>query len=238
MNTQSLSASSTKASSSGGAPLCAWLGSLGLLAVLIGGLLAAGCKNVTPAWPAAGEASNATTNAILNPTAVPASPATLLTEGDVIQVTFDVETNLNSTAKIQLDGSVVLPLLGSTHAAGKSLSGLQSDLKQSYGRLVKNNELRVSLVSSSACVYVSGAVLKPGRVAMDRPLTALEAIMEAGGFDLNRAKPSEVSILRIENGQQKKFRVNLKSALQEGDTEPFQLQPFDIIYVPVKTFNF
>jgi polysaccharide export outer membrane protein len=198
-----------------------------------------GCKQVDPGWTSAPGPSVAPTNAALGAVpAMPVSPATQLAEGDVIQVAFDVETNLNATAKIQLDGSVVLPLLGSRPAAGKTLSALQADLQTDYGRLVKNSELRVTLVSSVACVYVSGAVLKPGRIPMDRPLTAMEAIMEAGGFDLTRAKPSNVSVLRIENGQQKHYRVNLKSALQEGDTQPFQLQPFDIVYVPVKTFNF
>ena len=45
---------------------------------------------------------------------------------------------------------------------------------------------------------------------MERPMTALEAIMEAGGFDPNRAKPSQVTVLRVEDGKQKMYRLNLK----------------------------
>jgi polysaccharide export outer membrane protein len=151
---------------------------------------------------------------------------------------FGMETNLNTVAKIQLDGAVVLPLVGGVHAAGMTLQGLQTDLKQRYERLIKNAELTVNLAATSASVYVSGAVLRPGRIPLDRPLTAMEAIMEAGGFDPNRSKPSGVTVLRMENGQQKRYKLNLKSALKEGDTHPFQLLPFDIVHVPEKTFNF
>jgi polysaccharide export outer membrane protein len=166
------------------------------------------------------------------------TPATTLREGDVVMVTFGVETNLNTVAKIQLDGNIVMPMLGVVHAGGMTLQGLQADLKQRYAPLIKVNELTVTLTTTSASVYVSGAVLRPGRLPLDRPLTALEAIMEAGGFDFNKAKPSQVSVLRMENGKQVRYKLNLKSALKEGDTHPFQLQPFDIVHVPEKTFNF
>jgi hypothetical protein len=62
--------------------------------------------------------------------------------------------------------------------------------------------------------------------------------MEAGGFDQSRARLTEVAVLRIENGQRVTFRFNLKRALQGKDNSLFYLKPFDIIYVPEKTFNF
>jgi polysaccharide biosynthesis/export protein len=186
-----------------------------------------GCQTTPRAGSAADVPSAAAT----------AAPATQLREGDVIHIVFEAETNLNSVAKIQLDGTVVLPMLGGVKAAGKTLQDLQTDLQKSYKQFIKTSDLTVTLASTSACVYISGAVLRPGRIALDRPLTAMEAIMEAGGFDLNRAKPSDVSVLRVVNGSQKRYRLNLKSALREGDTQPFQLQPFDIVHVPEKTFN-
>lgn len=211
----------------------------GLALLLALGAVVTGCQQPQRTWPgdngpSAGITGEATTGA---PGAV-TSPATQLREGDVIQVAFEAETNLNTVAKIQLDGSVVLPMVGGVQAVGKTLQDLQADLRQRYERLIKISELTVTLASTSASVYISGAVLRPGRIPLDRPLTVMEAIMEVGGFNLTRAKPSDVSVLRMENGQQKRYRVNLKSALREGDTQPFQLKPFDIVHVPEKTFNF
>ena len=165
-------------------------------------------------------------------------PATRLHEGDVIRVTFEADTNMNTVAKIQLEGTINLPLTGDIKAAGKTLDELKTELMSRYENLLKVKEISVALVSSSASVTVSGAVLKPGRIPMERPMTALEAIMEAGGYDPTRAKMTEVRVLRIENGQQKNYELNLKRAIQKGDASPFSLKPFDNVHVPEKRFNF
>ena len=73
---------------------------------------------------------------------------------------------------------------------------------------------------------------------MERPLTVLQAIMEAGGFDSYRAKVSDVHVLRLEAGQQHTYRLNLKRTIDGTEKDPFYLQPFDIVHVPTKTFNF
>lgn len=165
-------------------------------------------------------------------------PATRLHEGDVIRVSFEADTNMNTVAKIQLEGTINLPLTGDIKAAGKTLDELKTELMSRYENLLKVKEISVVLVSSSASVTVSGAVLKPGRIPMERPMTALEAIMEAGGYDPTRAKMTEVRVLRIENGQQKNYELNLKRAIQRGDAAPFSLKPFDNVHVPEKRFNF
>lgn len=164
--------------------------------------------------------------------------ASPLHEGDVLRISFAGDTNLNTVTKVQLDGTINLQLVGDVQAAGKTVSELQADLMQRYQPLLRVNELTVNLVSTSASVYVSGAVLRPGRIPMDRPFTALEAIMEAGGLTPNRAKPDAVTVLRTENGQQSHYRVNIKKALRGEDPTPFVLKPFDVIFVPEKTFNF
>lgn len=190
-------------------------------------LCLAGCQQPMPASKGSDAAAGATPYA-----------SSQLQEGDVVRVTFEGNTNLNTLAKVQLDGSISMPLVGDVKAAGKTLPELKNDLTTQYARLLKENEISATLVSSAAIVYVSGAVLKPGRYPMDRPLTVLDAIMEAGGYDYNRAKLSEVTVLRLENGVQKYYTVNLKRTLSGADPSPFYLKPFDTVRVPEKTFNF
>jgi protein involved in polysaccharide export with SLBB domain len=96
----------------------------------------------------------------------------------------------------------------------------------------------VDLISSGAIVYVSGAVLRPGPVELDHPLTVLEAVMAGGGFDNTRAKLSNVTVLRIVDGRQQVYHINLNRILAGRDDTPFYLQPYDIIYVPAKIFNY
>ena len=161
-----------------------------------------------------------------------------LHEGDTVKIAFEGDTNMTTVVKLQLDGLINAPLVGDVKAAGRTVEELQADLMQRYKPYLKVNEITVTLVSSAAGVYVSGAVLRPGRIPMDRPLTVLDAIMEAGGFDNTRAKPSAVTVLRIENGKQQHYKVNLKRVMSGDDPNPFYLKPFDIVHVPEKTFNF
>lgn len=160
-----------------------------------------------------------------------------LREGDVVRITFEADTNMNTVAKIQIEGDINLPLVGDVKAAGKTLEELKADLMRRHENLLKVNEISVALISSSASVTVSGAVLRPGRIPMERALTALDAVMESGGFDPNRAKLDKVTVLRIENGQQRLYKINLKRVIEGKDTSTFYLKPFDIVHVPEKLFN-
>ncbi|MBC8003613.1 MAG: polysaccharide biosynthesis/export family protein [Opitutaceae bacterium] len=172
------------------------------------------------------------------PSGAAISVTNTLQESDVIQITFEGATNLNTTVKIPLDGMVLLPFVGRVKVAGKTPLDLETDLNSLYATQIKSSKIGVMVVSSAAAVYVSGAVLRPGKIPLDRQLTVLDAVMEAGGVDHNRAKLSSVSVLRIEDGKQRIYHFNLKRALTGSEPLLFYLKPFDTIYVPEKTFTF
>jgi protein involved in polysaccharide export with SLBB domain len=79
---------------------------------------------------------------------------------------------------------------------------------------------------------VTGAVLRPGKVLSNHPITALEAIMEAGGFNYAKANLKSVAVIRHEQGQVKNYTLNLKLVLEGKPSTPFYLKPSDIVYVP------
>jgi polysaccharide export outer membrane protein len=161
-----------------------------------------------------------------------------LQEGDLISITFQYSTNFNVTQKVPLDGLLNLETVGTVKAAGKTPQELQNELSRLYGPQTKDDVITVKLLAGASGVYVSGAVFHPGRVPMERQMTVFEAVMEAGGFDPNRAKLTAVTVVRIEEGRQKTYHLDLKRVLQGRDESPFYLKPFDIVHVPTKTFNF
>jgi len=162
----------------------------------------------------------------------------LLHEGDVVDINFQYSTNFNTVQKINLDGELNLSSVGTVKASGRTVMGLQEEITRLYKPQVKDDIITVKLITSGATVSVGGSVLRPGPVELNRPLTVLEAVMGAGGFDTTRAKLSDVKVLRIKNGRQTVYTVNLKRVLNGREAEPFYLEPFDIIYVPTKTFNY
>jgi polysaccharide export outer membrane protein len=204
---------------------------LGLMAAVLMLAALAGCQ----ATPPAGSPNSAP---IVSDPGTADYATNLLHEGDVISITFQYSTNFNAVQKIALDGLLNLDSAGAVKAAGKTPLELQVELAKIYKLQTQEDSVTVKLISAVASVYVSGAVFRPGKVVMERPLTAMEAIMEAGGFDPTRAKLSQASVLRIENGRQKVYRIDLQKVLKGEEEIPFYLRPFDIVHVPSKTFNF
>jgi polysaccharide export outer membrane protein len=156
----------------------------------------------------------------------------VLHEGDVVRISFPGAPNLNTTQQIRRDGRIVLPLVGEFQAAGMAPSAMEKELLKLYGPQLQTKEVSVSVDSSAFPVYVVGAVLRPGKIMSDRPITALEAILEAGGFDNAKANMKKVTVLRHEAGRVDHYKLNLKGVLQGEDSEVFNLKPYDIIYVP------
>jgi len=165
-----------------------------------------------------------------------APEAIILREGDVVEVTFPGAANLNTTQQIRRDGKIDLPLVGELKAAGMMLADLQAEILKLYEPQLVTKEVNVTLKSSFFPVFVTGAVLRPGKITTDRPITALEAIMEAGGFDYTKANLKAVQVIRNQAGQVKNYKLNLKLPLQGKPSEPFYLKPSDIVFVPER-FN-
>jgi len=158
----------------------------------------------------------------------------VLREGDVVKITFPSSANLDTTQQIRRDGKISLPLVGEVQAAGETPNELQQKLIKLYAPQISSQELTVTVESSSFQVFVTGCVIHPGKVSSDRPLTALEAIMNAGGSDYAKANLKAVRVIRREKGMSESYILNLKLVMQGKDNHPFFLKPDDIVFVPEK----
>jgi polysaccharide export outer membrane protein len=165
-----------------------------------------------------------------------ASGAFTIREGDTVRITFPGAANLNAVQLVRRDGKIEMPLLGELQASGLTPKELEQEILKRYGSQLISKEVTVTVDSASYDVYVSGAVLKPGKVTAIRPITALEAIMEGGGPDYTKANLKDVTVIRQENGRTKNYRLNLRDVLDGKHTDAFYLKPSDIVYVREK-FN-
>jgi polysaccharide biosynthesis/export protein len=187
---------------------------------------ASGGNTSRPVTPevAAAAASAATNNAA----------SYVLREGDILKISFPGSPNLNNVQQIRTDGRITLPLVGEIRAAGLTPGNLQQKLLDLYASQLSSKEVTVDVQSSSFPVYITGAVLRPGKIVSDHPITALEAMMEAGGPDYTKANLKNVSVIRQEGNQTKNYTLNLKRVMDGQVGEPFYMKPGDIIYVPEK----
>jgi len=155
-----------------------------------------------------------------------------LREGDTIKIAFPGTPSLDTTQQIRRDGKVALALIGEVKASGLTPTEFEKNLVKLYASEIVSKEVNVTVITSNLPIYVNGAVLRPGKILSDHPITALEAIMECGGFDFGKANPAAVTVIRYEENQVKNYSLNLKLALEGQQVDPFYLKANDIIYVP------
>jgi polysaccharide biosynthesis/export protein len=195
-------------------PLVKWGLALWLLAV------ATGCQTQAP------QPSGVKEQATASPQIV------LLREGDVLRISFSGSPTLDTTQQIRRDGKVTLPLVGEVQAAGTTTEALQQNLIKLYAPQLSSAIITVTMVSSTFPVFVTGSVIRPGKIVSDHPITALDAIMEAGGFDYTKANLKSVRVIRHKGDRVENYTLNLKLVLAGKADKQFYLQPSDIVFVP------
>lgn len=157
-----------------------------------------------------------------------------LREGDTLKITFPGVPNLDSTYQIRRDGKITLTLGGEVTAAGLTPAELEKEILRVYDAQLAVKQVIVLATSSGYPIYVSGAVLRPGKITVERPITVVEAIMEAGGFDRAKANPRKVAILRQIDGKTMRFEVDVQAMIDGKQPKPFYLKPSDVVTVPEK----
>jgi protein involved in polysaccharide export with SLBB domain len=172
--------------------------------------------------------------------AQPASPASSrpasevrLAAGDAVEVKFFNVAELNESQVIRPDGKISLQLVGEVEAQGRTPAQLRDELNRLYAPHLKAADVTVIVRSfQSRRVYVGGEVVAPGVVNMPGPLTAMQAIMEAGGFT-RFARLENVVIIRHADGKRYGASLDFKPSKKEAPApEPFYLEPLDIVFVP------
>ena len=80
-------------------------------------------------------------------------------------------------------------------------------------------------------IYVVGAVNAPTYIIYREGMRILDAILECGGFT-KFAKESAVLILRKNNGQDSRIKINIEDLVSEGDlTQNIELARGDYVIV-------
>lgn len=157
---------------------------------------------------------------------------TTLVPGNEVDITFFGAPDLNVTQTIRNDGRISLKLVEEVLAAGKTPSELEKEIAKLYESQLQIKAVNVVLRSPPP-VYVTGSVLRPGKIDLDRQMTVLEAIMSSGGFDPREAEVRSVVLIRHENGKRLAYSFDFKGALAgEAAEKSFFMRPFDIVYVP------
>ena len=161
-----------------------------------------------------------------------------LSTDDQIGVEVFGEDDLRTAARLNADGAVSLPLLGSIKLAGLTLNQAAAKLTELYGRdYLMNPKVNVMLIAYAKRRFtVLGQVNRPGSYEMPEGspsgIDLLEAIAIAGGYT-RIAAPERISVKRREQI----MRVDAKKLARRGGSSGlFRVEPGDTITVGESIF--
>jgi protein involved in polysaccharide export with SLBB domain len=195
-----------------------------------------------PSYPLPGMSSNSSPAAVapLSP-AVSAPAGYILSTNDQVAVEVFGEDDLRTNGRLNGEGNLSVPLLGSVHLAGMTLTQAAAKLTDLYARdYLVNPRVNVMLIGYAKRRFTMlGQVNRPGSYDMPdgspEGIDLLEAVAMAGGYT-RIAAPERISVRRHSNsGKDEIIRVDAKR-LARGDRGNFTVLPGDAITVGESIF--
>jgi len=136
------------------------------------------------------------------------------------------------------DGRVYFHLLPGVNVAGLTLTEACTQLETQLKQYVRHPGVAITVREvKSRRIWVLGRLTRPGLYPLDRPMTVVDAIAQAGGLYTAQftGTTEELADLQhsflVRHGQF--LPVNFKKLIHEGDmTQNVYLRPDDFVYLP------
>ena len=173
-----------------------------------------------------------------------ASDAVPLGAGDIINITVAGQPELERKGiTVAPDGTVTYLQARSVPASGKTLDELRLTLSRELSRFYKQAIVIVTPnLFQSRKAYVLGKVVKKGAINLDRPMTVLELVAEAGGLETGLFQQNTVELADLGRSflmrGNARLPVNMESLFMRGDmTQNVPVLPGDYLYFPSANAN-
>ena len=160
---------------------------------------------------------------------IPVTADYVIGPGDELMIRAWGQIDLDVHARVDRNGNVFLPKVGSVDVAGLKYAQIESFLKSHIGRIYQNFDLNVTMGElRSIDIYVVGQATRPGRYTVSSLSTLTNAIFASGG-------PSPHGSMRgiqLKRGGNVVTTFDLYDLLLKGDkSKDVVLQPEDVIYI-------
>lgn len=157
-----------------------------------------------------------------------------LGSGDIVHITVYDHPELLTDARVDEQGKISFPLIGSVSVAGKTAAVAQSLIADALekGDFLKKPQVNLIVTAyRSKQVSVLGQVNKPGKYPLDSASTVSDLLALAGGVAEDGA--DEIILIHNQDGKSQQFKINTKSLFQDGQVDlNHQVKGGDVIFVP------
>ena len=152
---------------------------------------------------------------------------------DVLSIVFWKDKEMSADVVVRPDGKISLPLLNDVQTAGSTPEQLGQALVAASSKYIEQATVTVIVKEiNSRKVFILGQVAKPGAFPLIGTMNVLQLIALAGGV-LEYADAKNVTVVRKENGEERRFKFNYKDVVKgKNEQQNIQLQPGDTVVVP------
>ena len=141
-----------------------------------------------------------------------------------------------SQVRVTPAGTIQLPIIGSVFVQGLTLPELKREIEERYLKVTEGVEITPILVARAPrFFYIVGEVRAPGRYVMEAPTTVMQAIAQAGSWNVGAHLKHVVVFRRDENWCLMATKLDLYGALQGHRPCPCDeiwIRDSDLIIVP------
>jgi polysaccharide export outer membrane protein len=157
-----------------------------------------------------------------------------LHEGDSIMISVWKEAALQKQVVVLPDGSITFPLVGRVEVTGLTAQEVEQLITNKLKEYIPDPVVTAVVVGIDGNrAYVIGKVIHPGTIVINGPISVIQAISIAGGFD-KFANESDIKVIRKAGPDNVKiFPVHYKDIISGTDVSTnIYLQAGDTIVVP------
>lgn len=157
-----------------------------------------------------------------------------LQPGDIIDVIFYLNPELNESTIVRPDGRISLQLIDEVEVAGLTPPQLEKLLNEKYIPYLKKPKATVIIKSfGGQKIYVGGQVNSPGVINLIGSINVVQAIFEAGGLRADANLSDVLIISRAADNSPVARKVNIRKAMKgKLSDKTIRLKPYDMVYVP------
>lgn len=165
--------------------------------------------------------------------AAAADSAYQLRQGDLVMISVWREEALQKQAIVLPDGSITFPLVGRIEVVGLSTPEVERLIAAKLKEYIPEPVVTVVIAGIEGNrAYILGKVTKPGPLTISGPITVLQAISIAGGFD-KFADEGGIKVIRSKTDGKEIISVRYKDIISGKDMSTnVQLKAGDTIVVP------
>jgi polysaccharide biosynthesis/export protein len=152
---------------------------------------------------------------------------------DILEIFVWKEPELTRKVRVRPDGRISFPLVQDLQAAGLNPGELKTQVEKKLSDFLTSPEVTIIVDTILGYkIYVEGKVQKPGSFTVEKPVTVLQALTLAGGFQ-DYAKKTEITITRTIGKDNTVYKFNYSDVIKGKKAEQnIILKPGDVVVVP------